>query len=106
MEKLINNLKDEVVEMEKQAEMYKTESSQKDMHVSDLQKKMVQQDGRLKNSMKMFVNMRDDRDYYSHSTFQLHSELKERDKRVESLFTFFLCFFTLNVNHSAMTPLL
>ena len=70
--------------MEKQADLYKTESAQKDMQVGDLQKKMMQQEGRLKNSMKMFVNMRDDRDYYSHSSYQLQSEIKESEKKNES----------------------
>ena len=82
---MINNLKDEVTEIEKQAESYKQESNQKDMQLSDIQKKLTQQETRSRNSMKLFVDMRDDRDYYCTASNQLQGDLKDKDKQVKHL---------------------
>ena len=99
LEKLINNLKDEVVETEKQAELFKAESGQKEMQLGDLHKKMLQQEQRLKNSMNMFVNMRDDRDYYSHSSFQLQTEIKTRDAKIEGTHLLHIYYTLLYITH-------
>merc|ERR1712226_225058 len=85
MEKSINNLKDEVTEFDKQTKNLKLEAAQNEMQNSELHRKLSQSETRARNSMKMFMDMREDRDQQISGSSQLQSELAEKEKAIDKL---------------------